>query len=232
MVVRRQNATFMSSENSNTELLNYLPLVVGWALGILSALAVDGIKKWFLRRETKRGILTELRDLQNQATLLCILTTTRSRNVTPAWSKWVRPYCLNAYNPDDLIRTGLEEDDTSVISKMSEDEFHQFMLLWQSRERPGVSQTFSPISLPYLDSKYDFLSHYDQDFQLLIAKVRKQVDVLNNDFSQCWFYHSKTFDNITDSNHDIAVRNIDEIIGRISRRAKGIVVLVQAIFDS
>jgi len=152
--------------------------------------------------------------------------------VTLEWSKWVRPYYEQLIATDAIIDYLIEnKEQISNILKFTDDQFYTFLLLMQDKKDERVNLTFTRISTPYLNSKYESISTFKQEFQLLITKLRREIEFLNNDFDQCWFYHSKTFDKITDLNLDVVRKNIDQIIKRISRRTKGTIKLIQKIID-
>jgi hypothetical protein len=121
--------------------------------------------------------------------------------------------------------------DASQVLKMSDEQFYQFCIALQSMEKPKVTLTFVNLTTPYLLSKYDAISNFKEGYQLLVAKLRNEIDFLNNDFKQCWFYHVKTFEHLSDANYELVVQNINQIYERIANRSKRAISLIQNIID-
>ncbi len=69
--------------------INYIPLLIGWVLGILSSLIVEKLKKRSLKKEIKIGIITELKELQLNLSSICFSTTIESRKISEEWSIWI-----------------------------------------------------------------------------------------------------------------------------------------------
>jgi hypothetical protein len=204
-------------------------LLFGWILGVLSSLFVDRIRKWLHKSETKKGILTELKDLQEYLAGLCVLSTQRSKQVTEEWAHWVRPFYRRFTMSKDLDYLQLNTKAASEVDKLNDQQFYDMMAIANTEPPTHTSPAFTEVSTPYFDAKYESVSQFSEQFQTLLAKLKKEIAILNTYIRQTWFYHTKTFDKVTDTNHDVIVANIENNISIIATRTRVIVNLIEKI---
>jgi len=210
-----------------TIVVNYLPLFIGWFLGIISALTIDLLKKCFDRSEIKKGILIELNEVQLVATSACI-STIPSTQLTQGYANWIRPFfekLITSRGKDYSI-------DEKILNKMTEKEFYEILSTIITNRTPGTSNIATKIKTPYLDAKINFISFFNEKLQSLVIRLKRDVDLINDDFSQITFYHSKTFDNLSENNREIVQKNTELISERIERRSQNLIKLIQQIIDS
>ncbi len=219
----------MAESHSTIAFSQMMNILLGWVLGVLSSLFVDRIRKWLHKSETKKGILTELKDLQEYLTGLSVISTQRSKQVTEEWARWVRPYYRRYTLSKDLDYLQLNTKVASDVDKLNDQQFYEMMAIANTMPPEHSSPTFTEITTPYFDAKYDSVSQFSQQFQVLVAKLKKEIAILNNYIRQTWFYHSKTFDKVSDINHDVIVANIEHNISIIATRARAIVTLIEKI---
>jgi hypothetical protein len=88
-----------------------------------------------------------------------------------------------------------------------------------NESRPA-SFTYQSITTPYIDLKISDISLFPTNIQKSIFTLKRDINFLNNDVNQIWFYHSKTFDNPTSGNYQIIQANLMSLYARIARRSK------------
>ena len=221
----------MCYETIKTEIVKYTPIIVGWILGILSGLILDKRKKRLQKKEIKKGVLSELKGLQTYLAGICIHTTIHSGKVDLEWSKWIKQYFDKLYDIDNIEHIIEKGEDYSQVIAYNETQFYNFLLSKEPFVKTQISWTFTHVTTPYLNSKYGSISNFDEKFQFLISKLRKEIDLLNSEFNQCWFHYTKTFDDISDVNRKVVESNIDQAVGRIANESKGTIKLIQKILD-
>ena len=92
---------FIFDETINGIILAVILIIIGWALGILGTLINNKLTKRTSKREIKKGIQTELKELQLRLIGICFSTTTDHGNITMDWSEWMLPYFKNFMNTDE-----------------------------------------------------------------------------------------------------------------------------------
>ena len=116
--------------------------------------------------------------------------------------------------------------------KLSDNEFLDQLNIARSKTPEPIFKstlTFPKIISPYIDSKMSSLSFFRQEFQILLSKFRREIHVLNNDIEQTWFYHAKTFENLSGENHEVVHHNLSQIYSRIAERTRYVIKLIDKI---
>ncbi|HMQ79294.1 MAG TPA: hypothetical protein PKE39_15285 [Ignavibacteria bacterium] len=207
-------------------------LVLGWFLGLLSAVIIDWLRNFKEKREVKRGILAEVKDLQYRLVGLCFLTTLNSNIITQEWAKWIRPLHTKLMSSGEFEYVANTSEMVEKLSKLSDEEYFIYLTGFQpiyQTNNKGITQNIVKFNMPYTESKYGSISKLGEKFQSSISKLKRDIDVLNNDADQIWFYQTKTFDKLSDMNHEVVVKNIEEISNRISRNTVPLIKLTQNI---
>lgn len=212
--------------------ISYIPLIIGWLLGILSSLLVNLINKKIQKKEIKRGIISEIKDLQLRLIGTHFLTTLETKAYNEDWAIWFKPFFNRLVNSNEMNYVIDLKKDKDVLIKMTNAEFFTLCTIshnYKKSEYIISNQTFSKINLPFVDSNYHSISLFDEKFQLLITKLKHDICLLNHFYEQIWFYHSKTFDKLSNDNHMIIVGNINQIIPRICRMSMALIKLTEDI---
>ncbi|MCK9424966.1 MAG: hypothetical protein M0Q21_02880 [Ignavibacteriaceae bacterium] len=221
----------MLTEEIAKNVIKYLPLAIGWLLGIFSAVVIEQIKKQILKQNIKRGIKTELRELSLRLAASCFKSILDCGAISEEWAKWFKPYykILTESDEYDYLRDKPKPD--KKIDTYCDKEFYEYLVFMQNKNRANELKTpvYPKIVLPYLDSNYNTISLLNDQFVKLISKLKRETIHINSDYEQVWFYHTKTFERITDINHSIAVNNIEDICKRILRKEKNIISLIEKI---
>jgi hypothetical protein len=219
-----------SESNSN---INVYSLFVAWLLGIVSALLVYWIKQLLSKRSTKIGIKNELNELQMYLVAVCFIVTYKRGNLSRDFVVWIRPYynsLLNSEFKDFFGEKNIIEPLGS--EKLSDNEFFDQLNVARLKTPEPIfksSLNFPKIISPYIDSKMDSLSFFKQEFQILLSKFKREIHLLNNDIEQTWFYHAKTFENLSEENHEVVNHNLSQIYFRIAEQTSYIVKLIDKI---
>ena len=226
----------MVTESDPKNSIELFSIVLGWLLGILGAIIgsviIEKIKKYFSKCEIKRGILAELREIQLRLAATCFISTLSYGDFSEDWAKWFKPYfkILIESEEFDYLKEGLKTD--IKIDDYSDKQFYNY-LVQTKIDKVNISvittQNYPQIVLPYLDSNYHILSLLNKKFVNSISKLKREISSINSDFNKIWFYHSKTFENISDINYDNALKNIENFSRSISKKSKHIVLLIEKI---
>lgn len=223
---------FIFDETINGIILAVILIIIGWALGILGTLINNKLTKRTSKREIKKGIQTELKELQLRLIGICFSTTTDHGNITMDWSEWMLPYFKNFMNTDEYDYMRDKPFTKMDISKSSFKRFYEILVAQQEESKLDESKStmiFTKLISPYLDSKYGTISLFDEKYQMEITKLRRELISINEDFEQLQYYHYKTFDDIPENNRAVVSENIKIILKRISRKTKGIIKLIENI---
>jgi len=84
-------------------------------------------------------------------------------------------------------------------------------MLWNKKDynqEQKKTLNITPIALPYLESNYNSLAYLKEKIQIQLSLIKKEIDNLNAYFKEISFYHSKTFENLSDNNWSIVTTNI------------------------
>src|SRR5437667_8645917 len=106
---------------------SYITLIIGWFLGISSTLLVEKIKKHFQRKEVKRGIISEIKDLKMRLIGLCFITKINSDLVTKEWTNWIKSFYTDLILSNEFNYIMDTKEMKTNISNMSESDFYGFV---------------------------------------------------------------------------------------------------------
>lgn len=217
----------LTNENNS---INYIPLLIGWLLGLASTLFIAIFSRYFRKKDIKKGVIIELKELQLRIAGICLLTTLKNSEVTDEWIKWIRPYfeLLSESESFDYLRENPIKD--FKISKFNDQEFSEFINFWNQQSLYSETKStpsFPKISLPYLESNYNSVSLFSKKYQIKLSQLKREIVHINKEFDDISFYHAKTFENISDTNRTIVENNISQIINRIAKKTKSIVKLIE-----
>ena len=220
-------------ENGFNYLITLIPLVLGWLLGVLSSLTTEKIKKYSTKNEVKKGIKTELSELQIHLSSVCLVTTCQYGEFTRGFFNWVKPYCIKIFTSEKTHFENILGAEIPDISELSDDDL--FNLIRDSHGNNNLETrlsafTYQNVSTPYLDIKINHISLFTEKAQKLLITIKRDTNFVNNDIEQIWFYYSKTFDNITEENHRIINQNLENMYLRIGRRTRTMVNKINELF--
>lgn len=215
-------------------MIEYFPIILGWLFGIFSAVIIEQIKKLFTKRDIKRGIITELKELQLRLAAICYSSIIDYGNISEDWAKWFKPYYKIFKESDEFDYLKDRHKSDIKIDNYTDKEFYDYLLFVQTNNKtnePKSTKIYPKVVLPYLNSNYNTISLLNEKFVKNILKLQREITKINFDYEQVWFYHTKTFERITDNNYDVVVQNIEDISNRISVDTKHIILLIEKIIS-
>lgn len=217
----------MAADGISNNTINYITLIIGWALGILSAMFIDFIKNFNSKKEIRKGVITELRDLKIRMIAYNYEITLDYSEITKEWSNWIRPRLelLNETNEYDYLLD--KKIDKSQTITSNEDEFYNQLI--SINKINNTVPIYSQISLPYIDSKYDYISQLGEIFLMKISQLKNDIIIYNWELEKCWYYHTKYFE-ITDDFLLTTIKgNVDHIKKVLKSKSKDIITLIETI---
>ncbi len=200
-------------------IVNLLYLILGWLLGLLSPIIVDGIKKRYQKREIERGILTELKELKLKLVSVVYLVADRSGTIEKELVTWLQTHLetyAGVYPPDEAVEA------INRLSALSDEELAAMSSPLAIRG-DGRGLTLKKYGTPLLDSKITFLTVFNEEFQNRVLEIKAQINTLNEEVDLTRFYLMKTFDSLSQENHQIVSQNLDDCYRQISAMARRIV---------
>lgn len=198
---------------------NVIFLLLGWLLGLLSPVIVDGIKKHLKKKELKKSFYNELNDIKGR--LICCVYQLESQygKYDRELLKWLKSYKTNILK---LIK------DTYIFEHLDDlldldDE--QLTIKLYTHKKTFSGGFFAPmIRLSFIDSNINYLSLFETEFQKQIQDIRAQIHFFNEHNSQLRYFYKMTFDeNISDENHEIIRNNFKESCLDLNRISKLII---------
>ena len=204
---------------------NIFYLLLGWILGLLSALIspilVDKIKKHFNKKEFKAGIFAELKELKYRLAVNVFQIISKYGTLDKDLLNWLRPLVEES-------KGTYSKDSLDAIEKLLKFNDEHFKTLNEYAKLHALSAiSLKKYHLPFLDSKIGELSLFDMEFQNKIFEIRAQISFLNENIEQSQFFYEKTFDSTLNiENHKIINQNLRDSYQNISNNAKVIIDLI------
>jgi len=208
-------------------LLSYLlglgTLLLGWILGIIANVINEKLKRKSTKNDIKIGIETELNELQIHLSAVCLLSVCAVGNFNKDFFNWFKQYLIKVLDSAEFIIPQNLKDLLPKISELGDDILFQLItdaFVKNTPEKASTSFTYQNISTPYFDLKISDISLFSTNLQKAMFTLKRDINFLNSDINQVWFYHSKTFDGPTQDNLVILKANLNSLYARISRRSK------------
>lgn len=197
---------------------NIIFLLIGWLLGIFSPLIYDEVKKRQHRKEIRIGILTEFKELRYKLMGSVYLVETRFGNYDRKLLEWLKPIVQDykgTHKKDNFFKSieshlNLTDEQLSAISQQS-----------KAESKRGLS--FKKYELPFLDSKINYLTVFDESFQNRVLEIKTQLKLFHEEIDQARFYFEKTFDStMSPENQDIIRTNLEGCYKNLGRQARNL----------
>lgn len=196
-----------------------LYVFLGWLLGLLTAPIADRINKHCQRREIERGILTELKELEVKLVGVVYLVAYRSGTITRELVTWLQTHIeeyAGVHPSDEAVGT------INRLSVLSDEELAANLSHLALRGY-GRGLTLKKHQTPLLDSKVNSLIVFNEGFQNRVLEIKGQINTLNEEVDLARFYLEKTFDSLSEENHQTVSQNLDDCYKQISAMARRIV---------
>lgn len=219
---------------SETLIIGISTLIIGWILGLLSNIINVKLNRRSNKKDILNGIKSEVSELQIHLTSVSLMSHCINGEFDKEYFTWVKPYYLKSFKSVQSIFPKSIVNSSPDISELSDDQLFQLIKAAFVREpndnRP-ITFTYQNISNPFLDSKINDISLLDNELQKLLLNLKRDINFLNNDINQIWFFNSKTYDEPSSNNLAILNVNIKNLYGRIGRRSKIVVENIDKILN-
>lgn len=200
-------------------------VILGWLLGLLSPLIVEGVRNTRRRKEIKKGIMTELIDVRFRMASVVYLTAVRFGSYDRELINWLIPIYkeYQGENPKENLLKLLENQASLDDKKLAE-------IIAYGKAEPGAGLSVKKYALPYLESKVAELSLFTQNFQRLALDILANLHLFNEEIDEARFYFKLTYDSgISPENHARASDGGDLCYKKIGERAKILVTRINKI---
>lgn len=206
-----------------TILIGISTLIVGWILGILGNVINEKNRRRSTKSDILNGIKSEVNELQLHLTSVSLMSHCINGEFTKEYFNWVKPYYLKSIKSVQSIFPSSIVNDTPDLSTLNNDQLYELIkavFVRNPNDNRPITFTFQNISTPFLDSKINDISLLENELQKLLLNLKRDLNFLNNDINQIWFFNSKTYDDPSANNLEIINVNIKNLYGRIGRRSK------------
>jgi len=206
-------------------------LIIGWILAILGNVINEKLKRKSTQNDINVGIKTEIIELQIHLTSVCLMSACIIEKFNKEFFLWIKPYFIKFFESAEFI---IPKEIRNTMSKINEiDDDTLFALInatfVNTATNSETSFIYQNITTPYIDLTLSNISLFNTNIQKSLFTLKRDINFLNNDINQIWFYHSKTFDNPTQGNLVLLNANLNNLYARISRRSK---IMVEKIADT
>lgn len=202
-------------------------ILFGWLLGLLGPSIVDAIKKRAMRHEIRKGIESELADLQYRLAASVYKVNLRYGDLNKDLLSWILPI-MKRYNgvyPTDRLLESLE----SKLELSDE----QLSALGDIQKSDGSKViTFRKYLTPFLDSHISALGLFPCDFQVAIFELKTQLGILNAQVDDTKTYRAMTFgSDISSENYNAVCEDLEKTYKSIGDRLKTITNAIDGILN-
>ena len=195
----------------------YVLLFLGWLLGLLSPVIVDGIKR---RRENKMGraaIREELQQLRERLVLAAHGVEDHLGTQTKEKIRWTLEHLPT--RKDDKIRPALQ-----MQLNLSDEKFDA--LVHHVAGKGSQSIRLQNYATPLLDARVSALWSFSTEAQRTLLELKAAMGFIEDAVDQSRYFNELTFKDLPSVNHDIAVRSVDEYFVLYAKRARRAVELI------
>lgn len=195
-----------------------LYIILGWLFGLLSPRIIQLIETPYKRKNFKKAIFSDLKNLAVRLTALCSRIEMHFGTRTKDSLKWQKDI-YGRYKKD------CSSDVLDVIEKLliSDDiQFQRATILLSDEE--NISLGLKKYSLSFIESTLECLSMFGPGFQGEILEICEQLNMLNQEIESSIFFYKLTFDSsCMKINGDIVRKNLKNTYERIQSGSKIIV---------
>lgn len=192
-------------------------LLLGWLLGLLAPVIVDGIKR---RRENRLGraaIRVELLQLRERLIVAAHGAEDYLGTQTKEKIRWTLKR-LHA-REEDNIRPALE-----MRVNLPDAEFKAVAAHLAGQGNQSIR--LQNYGTPLLDARVSALWSFSTEAQRVLLELKTEMGFLDDAVAQSRYFNELTFKDLPSVNHQIAVQSVKEYIATYARRARGAVELI------
>lgn len=192
-------------------------LLLGWLLGLLAPIIVDGIKR---RRENRLGraaIRVELLQLRERL----IFAAHGAEDYLGTQTKEKIRWTLMRLHPhdEDKIRLALE-----MRANLPDAEFDAVVAHLAGQGNQSIR--LQNYGTPLLDARVSALWSFSSAAQRALLELKAEIGFLDDAVAQSRFFNELTFKDLPAENHQIAVQSVREYIATYALRARRAVELI------
>lgn len=201
-------------------------VVLGWALGLGSAVIVDWRRRSRKATAAKRAILREFDELAYRLVPVVFKVEARRGRLDRKTLQWLRDVTgrYDGPNLQNSLPTGFSE-----ILKATDEHLETARALLAAQTKPSF---FPAEQVPYASAMVSQAHVLDTDFTARVMDIVSHVRMYNEIRDSGLHYTHMTFDSgLDESNHARVVENADNADDQLSKRARVIVDKVAAIQD-
>ena len=196
--------------------ISFISLILGWALGICSHLAIDNLRRFFSKRDLMKGLETELSEL----VIILVGLSYRLGSHSGTYDSRFLDWCAKMYKKAKLSAI-MEE-----LAQLGNDDIAGIRYL-QRAKNENVGLGLKTYNLVFLDSRIRDLPLLEVSSQSILLKIKSLMGLLNEEVRYTMKCHYMTYDSsITPENHqtlklqieshhsniqDMAIRIVDHI---------------------
>ena len=193
-------------------------LALGWLLGLLGPVIVDGIKR---RRENTLGraaILTELTELAGILSTAAYGARMRLGTADRQFLEWLK-ITLEQYATTPKLQEFIPRLRTQL--SWTDDQLRAVAQHMSADEGRGTMLQHYPV--PLLDSRVSALWSFDTSFQRQLLEIRRNVAILDDVVDRSRKYFDMTFTKLEGNNYQLVTENLTQTYELYAERAMTVV---------
>ena len=193
-------------------------LALGWLLGLLGPVIVDGIKR---RRENVLGraaILSELTELAGVLATASYGARMRLGTVDRKFLEWLKTN-LEQYATTPKLQEFIPRLRTQL--SWTDDQLHAVAQHMSADDGKGTMLQHYPV--PLLDARVSALWSFETSFQRQLLEIRRNVAILDDVVERSRKYFDMTFTKLEGDNYELIAGNLAQTYELYAERAMVIV---------
>lgn len=200
-------------------------VILGWVLGLGSALIVDKVKGREKREVVQRGILTELREVAHRLLFVVFLTKRRHRKMDRNLLEWMQTQ-IDKYagpNPKDGVLASVKG-----LLLQTDADLGKFAALEKATSATGLFQL--SVETPYASTAILQADYLDSLFSQRVLDILAHIRMFNEIRENLLFYQRLTFESrLGDENYKTVLQNAVVTEDQLSERARIVIEKISAL---
>lgn len=149
-------------------------LLLGWTLGLLSPVITDRIRIRFRKRDFRRSVAAELRQIQERFVVCAYHLEAKCGEFNSRFIAWFVPLIRKYHGvlvPEEILKTYL------ALEGKDDSELQSHAALYRSQSTGLVRLT--KLHLPYMQSRVDNLHYFDSEFAQMALAILDDLGHFN-----------------------------------------------------
>lgn len=211
------------------DLNDYLVLVLGWLLGILSPAIVVTIRDKREAKTIKAALISELHELHYRLLLNVYLIESKYSILDHKFFKWAQSV-LTQYKGINTAESLLNT--IGPLLNFTKDEMAIYNQMAKQQRQPNSGTSLKKHSLPFLETSINALAKFDSIFRGQLLEIKTRIGFLNEITDEARYYYQLSFQNgISPENYNIANTNMINSYKFYASRARDIIKIIGEILD-